>query len=161
MAIAVHMSFFLGSAEHRGALDDVLSAVVEPRWESHAAPVACEGIPHDGVEAVQVEAEGEAVAAAAEDPALVADPWRRKARGGDAVGRIQRGGEDGSPEAPVEIAQERGFPVLVGAEAAEEDPVGDEEAPALADDRGAGEGGRQRREADENLREEILVFQRG
>jgi hypothetical protein len=131
MAIAVHMTFFLGSAEHRGALDDFLSAVVEPRWESHVAPVACEGIPHDGVEAVQVEAEGEAVAAAAEDGALAA--WRVKARGGDAVGRIQRGGEDGCPY-PVEIAQERGFPVLVGAEAAEEDAVGDEEAPALADD---------------------------
>jgi hypothetical protein len=43
MAIAVHMAFFLGSAEHRGALDDFISAVVEPRWESHVAPVACEG----------------------------------------------------------------------------------------------------------------------
>ena len=46
------------------------------------------------------------------------------------------------------------------AQAAEETRVADEAVPALADEGGAGERGRQRREADEDQGEEILVVKR-
>ena len=51
---------------------------------------------------------------------------------------------------------------MVGAEAAEERGVGDEAAPTLADAGGPGEGGRPRREAEENLpKHVVVVWQRG
>lgn len=50
---------------------------------------------------------------------------------------------------------------MVAAEATEEMGVGDEAAPPLADERGAGEGGRQRREAKENLGQDVVVVQCG
>jgi hypothetical protein len=51
---------------------------------------------------------------------------------------------------------------VVAAEAALELGVGDEAAPTLADEGGPGEGGRARRQAEENLPEQIVVvWQRG
>jgi hypothetical protein len=49
---------------------------------------------------------------------------------------------------------------VVDAESAEESRVGDEEAPALADDGGAWEGGGLRWEAEEDLSEQIVDVQR-
>jgi hypothetical protein len=49
---------------------------------------------------------------------------------------------------------------VVAAEAAEEAGVGSDAAPALADECRAGEGGGLRREAEEDLAEEVVVFQR-
>ena len=50
---------------------------------------------------------------------------------------------------------------MVRAEAAEEVGVGDEAAPAGADEGRAGEGGRQRGEAEEDLGEEVVDVDRG
>jgi hypothetical protein len=49
---------------------------------------------------------------------------------------------------------------VVFAEAAGESGVRDDAPPALADEGGAGERGRLRREAEEDFLEEILVVQR-
>lgn len=64
-------------------------------------------------------------------------------------------------ETPVidEDAEEEGFPV-VGAVAAEEDGVGDDAVPLLADDRGAREGGWLGGEAHEDLAKDVLAVQR-
>uniref|UniRef100_A0A0D9X0D0 DUF834 domain-containing protein n=1 Tax=Leersia perrieri TaxID=77586 RepID=A0A0D9X0D0_9ORYZ len=67
------------------------------------------------------------------------------------------GPEDGIPAAVHEDAEERGVAV-VGVEAAEEGRVGDEAAPLLAGEGGAREGGGLGREADEDLREEVIVL---
>ena len=56
----------------------------------------------------------------------------------------------------LEDADEGGTPVA-GAEAAAEVGVGDEAAPALADEGGAGERGGLRREAEEDLGEDVVV----
>jgi hypothetical protein len=50
---------------------------------------------------------------------------------------------------------------VVLAEAAEEAGIRDEAAPAFADEGGAGEGGRQRRQAEEDLTKEIVVVRQG
>jgi hypothetical protein len=50
---------------------------------------------------------------------------------------------------------------VVLTEVAEKMGVGDEAAPPLTDERGAGEGGRQRREAPEDLGQDVVVVQRG
>jgi hypothetical protein len=55
----------------------------------------------------------------------------------------------------------RGRLAVVLAKAAEEMGVRDEAAPPLADERGAREGGRQRREAPEDLGQDVVVVQRG
>jgi hypothetical protein len=56
-----------------------------------------------------------------------------------------------------EEAKERGFPVVERAEAAEEVRVREEAAPALADEPGAEKRRRQRREAEEDLLEQVIV----
>ena len=83
---------------------------------------------------------------------------------GEAAGRDTIGGLQGRSEGvviPVEEETEEGrVTAVVDAEAAEEGGVGDEAAPALADGGGAGEGGRLRGEAEEDLGEEVVVVQR-
>jgi hypothetical protein len=120
-----------------------------------------DGVPHEDLGAVPVEEKGEAVPAIHEAQALAGALRQGEPRGGDAVGRVQRGSERMTGRSMEgEEAEEQGLPV-VRAEAAEEAGVGDEEAPALADDGGAEEGGRLRREAEEELTEEVVVVQRG
>lgn len=107
-------------------------------------------IPYQEIEQLRVEDE-DATVAASQDFAVdgvVVEP-QREARRGDAVRRVERGSEH---EVEVAVAGEeaeegRRVPVVVVAEAAEEMGVGDEAAPPLADERGAG----QRREAEEDL----------
>jgi len=103
------------------------------------------------------------VAAAEETqtPSLVAGQCQGEARGGDAVGRVQRGGEVGVPEVADVEAEQRGSPVVKCAEAAEELWVGENAAPALANEGGAWEGGRERREAKEDLAEEVIIVRQG
>jgi len=84
-------------------------------------------------------------------------PVPGQARGGDTVRSLQRGEESA---VWVEKAEE-GRRAVVGAEAAEEMGIGDDAAPGLADSCGAGEGARPRREAEQELGEEVLVIQRG
>jgi hypothetical protein len=60
----------------------------------------------------------------------------------------------------VELAEQGRFAAVVDAEAAGEAAVGGEAMPALADEGRAGEGGGLRREAKEDLGEEVVVFQR-
>ena len=81
-----------------------------------------------------------------------------EALGRNAVGRGQDGGEHDAVIAVLEDAEEGWLPVVC-VEATEESMVGDEASPALADGGGAGEGGRLRREAEEDLGEQILVLQ--
>ena len=66
-------------------------------------------------------------------------------------------GEDAvSDEEP----EQRWVAAVVAAEAAEEAGVGGEAAPALADEGRAREGGRLWRETEEDLGEEVVIFQR-
>lgn len=138
--------------------------VVEPRRrDGHAAVVSGYRIPQYDLEALQVVDENEAVAASEELSA--GRRLQGEARGVDAVGRVQcRGEVDDAFAAPAgEEAEERGvWPEAVEcAEAADELGIGDEAAPALAYEGGAGEGGRPRREADEDLPEEVVVVRQG
>jgi hypothetical protein len=61
---------------------------------------------------------------------------------------------------PVEEAEDGRFVAVVDAEAAGEAAVGGEAVPALADEGRAGEGRGLRREAEEDLGEEVVVVQR-
>ncbi|KAG2564944.1 hypothetical protein PVAP13_7NG046067 [Panicum virgatum] len=86
-----------------------------------------------------------------------------EARAVDAVGRVQRRGEANVVGAFGEEAQERGLlaAAVERGEAAQELGIVDEAGPALADEGGAGEGGRPRREAEEDLTEEVVVVRQG
>ncbi|CAL5006403.1 unnamed protein product [Urochloa decumbens] len=91
---------------------------------------------------------------------------QREALGGDVVRRIEHGGERSTDPLGGEGDQlgdeaEHGRLPVVFPEAADEMGVGDEAAPPLADERGAGEGGRQRREAQEDLGHGVVAVQRG
>jgi hypothetical protein len=82
-----------------------------------------------------------------------------EAPGRDAIGSIQSGSE-GFAAISFEEAEEGRVAAVVEAEAADESGVGDQAAPELADDGCAREGGGLRGEAEEDLGEQILVFQR-
>ena len=123
-------------------------------------------ITQDDLSARRVEAESKAVAAAEEDVVFVeALQLQGEGRGVDAVGRVQRRGEarEDVVGANGEEAQERGLlaAAVERGEAAQELGIGDEAGPALADEGGAGEGGRPRREAEEDLTEEVVVVRQG
>nr|CAB3465478.1 unnamed protein product [Digitaria exilis] len=72
----------------------------------------------------------------------------------------QRWGEDWHVSAGEEVAEEGRCPVVLLV-AAEEAGVGDEAAPALADEGDPGKGGRLRRHAEEDLAEEVVVVREG
>jgi hypothetical protein len=150
-----------GSAEHHRVYDALSSNAVKLWRNPYSAPLTGDGVPHEDLGAVPVEEKGEAVPAVHEAQALAGAMRLGESPGRDAVGRVQRGSEAIAGRfMEGEEAEERGLPV-VRAEAAEEAGVGDEAAPALADDGGAEEGGRLRREAEEDLTEEVVVVQRG
>jgi len=102
------------------------------------------------------------VAAAEDSPlfGLTAAPAvakrRTEALAWDAIRRIHYGTEEVVAYNHVEEPDEGGTPVA-GAEAAAKVGFGDEAAPALADEGGAGERGRLRRQAEEDLGEEVVV----
>lgn len=102
----------------------------------------------------------DAAVAAAVDLAALGKPQGEAIRGRDGIRRIQHGREADLASVVEEEAEEGRLPV-VGAEAAEEPGVGDEAAPAPADRGGARERGRDRREAEQDLAEEVVVVQRG
>lgn len=76
-------------------------------------------------------------------------PGRGRGEGG-----VPGGDETGEVEGVVEEAEEGRCPEVVGVEAAVEARVGDEAAPVLADEGEAGQTGRVRREAVEDLEQE-------
>lgn len=82
-----------------------------------------------------------------------------EALGRDAVWWVQNRIEDGGTVRFYEEAEERRFPV-VSTEAFDELGIGEDAAPAWADEGSAGERGWLWREAEENLVEEVLVIQR-
>lgn len=115
---------------------------LEPGVDVDVVPVAVDGVPHQDLPPPLLVDEGEAMAAP-EDPAApvvlfveihVESLWR------DAVGGLQCWLEVEVVEALEEVAEERGrVPVaVVEAEAAGEGPVGDDAAPAGADEAGGG-----------------------
>lgn len=138
--ITLHVAVTGGS--HHSAFVDV--SFVELQWERHAALTAADGIPHHGLEPRAIDEEGEAVAAAEEAQIVVVAPRQGEARAGDAVGPAQRGHELDVAVFVGEEAEEGRRPV-VDVEAAEEGGVGDEAAPALADEGGAGQRRGERR----------------
>jgi hypothetical protein len=77
----------------------------------------------------------------------------------DAIGGIQ-GRLEEVAAIIAEVAEEGRVVAVVCAEAGAEAGVGGEAAPAPGDGAGAGKGGGIRREAEENLREKVVVFQR-
>lgn len=142
-----------GGAQH-GTFVDV--SFVELRWERHAALAAGDGVPHHGLEPRAVDEEGEAVAAAEKAQVVVVAPRQGEARAGDAVGPAKRGQELDVAVFVGEEAEEGRRPV-VGAEAAEEGGVGEDAAPALADEGGAKQRRGKRRQAEKDLPMEIVV----
>jgi hypothetical protein len=130
-----------GSAEHRRAPDVALYGVVELGRKSNSALLTGDWVPHEGLRKLLVEEKGEAVAAIHQVQALAGALRQGEARGGYAVGRVQRGSEavKGAVSFEGDEAEERRLPV-VRAEAAEEAGVGDEAAPALANGGGPREG---------------------
>lgn len=83
-----------------------------------------------------------------------------EALGGDAIGWVESGIEDGGKARfREEETEKRGFPV-VSTEALDELGVGEDAMPARADEGSTGERGWLRRQAEENLLEEVLVVQR-
>ena len=99
--------------------------------------------------------------AAAYEPAVVAvvEP-EGEASAWDTVGGLQSRCKGNSSHILEEQTKERWIEMVVGAEAAAEASVGDEAEPALADEGGARERGGFRGQAEEDLGEEIFVFQR-
>ena len=138
-----------GGAQHRAtaAVRSVVSG--ELPWICHGGLAAGDGIPHDGVEACPVDEEGEAVAAAEEEEALAGSrlPRQGEALRWYAVRRRQRRDEDGPARVAEEVAQQRRRPVVVLAEAPEEERVRDEASPAFAHEGRARERRRERRQA--------------
>nr|CAB3465475.1 unnamed protein product [Digitaria exilis] len=152
---AITVSVAIARGAHHGAFVD--TSFVEPRRERYSALAAGDGVPHEGLEPRAVDEEGEAVAASEEAQVVSAvAPRKGEARGGDAVGPAQRGHELDVAVLVGEEAEEGRRPV-VGAEAAEEDGVGEEAAPAPADEGGAGERGGEWREAEKDLPVEVVV----
>lgn len=152
-AISVHV-VVAGGAQHGAFVVDV--SFVELRWERHTALAAGDGVPHHGLGPRAVDEEGEAVAAAEEAQVVVAAPRQGEARAGDAVGPAQRGHELDVAVFIGEESEEWRRPV-VGAEAAEEGGVGEDAAPALADEGGAGQRRGERQEAEKDLPMDVVV----
>jgi hypothetical protein len=84
---------------------------------------------------------------------------QREALGRDAVGRVKSGSEGEFSGLIREAAEERGLPV-VDAKSTEELGVGGEAPPALGHEGCAQAVGRLRGEAEEDLVEQVVVFQR-
>jgi hypothetical protein len=78
----------------------------------------------------------------------------------DTIGRIHDRNKQELVEILFEETKEGRVSAVVEAESVEEPRVGDEAAPALADEGDAGEGGGLRCEAEEDLGEEVVDLQR-
>jgi hypothetical protein len=133
--------------------------VAESRRERYVVLLAGERIPHNELVLVVIGQDGEAVAAAQEAPLVtgVMALRQEEAGGRDAVGRFQNGREKSCcTNEPCEEAQQRRLPVVL-AKAAYELGVGDDAAPWLAHRGCSREGRWLRREAEEDLLEEVIV----
>jgi len=158
----MHVAAVAGSsAEHR-AIQDGLLFVIELRRNGNPVVVACGGIPQNDVLLLPVVEEHAAVAAAEDSPlvGLTAAPAvaerRTEALVWNEIRRVHHRSEELVAYKVLEEPNEGGI-LVAGAEAAAEVGFGDEAAPALADERDAGERGRLRREAEEDLGEEVVI----
>jgi hypothetical protein len=101
--------------------------------------------------------------AAVEDPAefVVIVELQGEAPGRDTIGGLQSWlEEDAAAIIILQEAQEGRVAAVVAAEAADEVGVSDEAAPARADEGGTGKGGGLRRKTEEDLGEQVVIFQR-
>ena len=129
--------------------------------------VASDRVPHNELAPRLVEDEYETMAAVEEIEAADITPRQGEASARDTIGGHESRREGGFAKSCVEETEEGRVATVVDAEAAEEGRdegeeawVGDEGAPALVDERGAGEEGRLRWEAEEDLGKQIVVVQR-
>jgi hypothetical protein len=155
----MNVALVTGSAEHCPVED----AHLELRRNGQAALLAGDGIPHNDLCPRPALDEDETVAAIEQLITITAPAASKvKAPRRYAIGRVQDGVEHDPPPLvpPQEDAEEGRLPVVC-IELAEEPGVGDEASPALADGGGAREGGGQRREADEDLPEYVVVVRQG
>jgi hypothetical protein len=154
---------FLTSSTNYSSASNKLHVIVSERQQGqrHSPPVTGDGIPHQEIEQLSVEDENAAMAAIQNLAVGGVFDTQEEARCGDVVRWIQRGGELDVVVLVLGEEAEEGRLAVVLAKAAEEMGVRDEAAPPLADERGAREGGRQRREAPEDLGQDVVVVQRG
>ena len=148
----MHVALVTRSAEHR----PIDIARVELWRNRHMVLPAGDGGPHEDLCVHPVQDEDAAVAAPQQSDPQVA-VWQVKARWRDAI----RSGRDRSELELImalENAEEGRLPVVC-AEAPKESGVDEDASPTLADGGGAGEGGRLRGEAEEDLLEEVVVLE--
>lgn len=157
MARTVDMTLFGGRGGTNDCGIDGILGATGSRGVGQVALIARNRVPNQETIAVGDE---DAAVAAAVDVAAPGKPQGEAIRGRGGIRRIQHGSEANLASVVEEEAEEGCLPV-VGAEAGEEPGVRDEAAPALADRGGARERGRERREAEQDLAEEVVVVQRG
>jgi hypothetical protein len=136
--------------------------VGNPQGNGEGVLVAGDGVPHQHQVLRYVEDEYEAMAASKGPEAVAVAALQGEAAGRDSVRGLEsryKGVAVVSVEEPEE-GRAAAVAAVVAAEAVEEAGVGGEAAPALADECRAGEGGGLRWEAEEDLAEEVVVFQR-
>ena len=136
---------------------------VEAWGNGNAVLVAVDRVPHQGLVVLPEQDEHEAMAAVEEPVAVAVVELQREAPDGDTVGGLQswyEGDPAGRNHFLKEEAEEGRVAAVMAAESAEESGVRDEATPALADERGAREGGGLRGEAEEDLGQQIFVVQR-
>ena len=149
-----------GSANHRPM--DRCVRPVEALGNGDAVLVGGDGIPHQEPVHPCVEDEHEAMTASEEHETGLVAIVELQGEGvvRDTIRGLHGWYEQDLVEITVEETKEGRVAAVVEAEAAEESRVGDEAAPALADEGGAWKGGGLRREAEEDLGEEVVVLQR-
>lgn len=151
------MVWAASSAQYRAVAYSGL-LVTELLRHGYATAVTGGGVPHDELVARVVEHEDAPVVDTEEVPGVTRIAPQGEAPVRDGVGGVHRGMEDGIARAIHEHAQE-GRLQLAGVVATNEARAGDDAAPNLADGSGAGERRGMRREAEEDICENVFVFQ--
>ena len=122
--------------------------------------VATDRVPHNELAMSLVRDEYETMAVVEETKAAYITPRQGEASVGDTIRGHESRHEGSVTKSCVEETEEGRFAVVVDANVLEEAGVGDKAAPALADERRAGEGGGLRWEAEEDLKEQVVIVQR-
>jgi hypothetical protein len=144
-------------AKHRPVDRCLLRMSGNPWGNGEAVLVAGDGVTHQHLVGLYVEDEHEAMAASKGQEAVALAALQREASGRHLIRGVESRHEVAFSD---EEAEEWRVAEVVAAEAADEARVGGEAAPALADEGRAGEGGGLRREAEEDLPEDVVIFQR-
>jgi hypothetical protein len=134
--------------------------LIERRGNGNVVLVAGDGVPHQDLAGLRKEDEEETMATSKGHGAVeVVVTLQGEAPARNTIGGLQSRCE-GQIVISVEETEEGRVAAVAEAETAGEAGVGDEAAPALADCGCAGERGGMRREAKEDLAEEVVVVQR-